>query len=41
VSQAVQRWLSWKAGARAAVLVRGGAGLAVIAGGIYFLYTAT
>jgi cytochrome c-type biogenesis protein len=37
----VQRWLSWKAGARAAVLVRGGAGLAVIAGGLYFLYTAT
>jgi len=40
-AQNVQRWLSWKAGARAAVLVKGGAGLAVIAGGIYFLYTAT
>lgn len=40
-AQNVQRWLSWKAGARAAVLVRGVAGLAVIAGGAYFLYTAT
>lgn len=40
-AQNVQRWLSWKAGARAAALVKGGAGLAVIAGGIYFLYTAT
>ena len=40
-AQNVQRWLSWKAGARAAVLVKGGAGLAVIAGGLYFLYTAT
>jgi cytochrome c-type biogenesis protein len=40
-AQNVQRWLSWKAGARAAVWVRGGAGLAVIAGGIYFLSTAT
>jgi len=39
--QNAQRWLSWKAGARAAVLVKGGAGLAVIAGGLYFLYTAT
>jgi len=39
--QNVQRWLSWKAGARAAVLVKGGAGLAVIAGGFYFLCTAT
>lgn len=40
-AQNVQRWLSWKAGARGAALVKGGAGLAVIAGGIYFLYTAT
>jgi cytochrome c-type biogenesis protein len=40
-AQQVQRWLSWKAGARAAALVRGGAGLAVIAGGLYFLSTAT
>jgi cytochrome c-type biogenesis protein len=39
--QNVQRWLSWKAGARAAVLVRGAAGLAVIAGGVYFLYSAS
>jgi cytochrome c-type biogenesis protein len=39
-AQNVQRWLSWKAGARAAVLVKGGAGVAVITGGLYFLYTA-
>ncbi len=36
----VQRWLAWKSGERAARLLRGAAGLAVIAGGIYFLYTA-
>ena len=36
----VQRWLAWKNGERAARLLRGAAGLAVIAGGIYFLYTA-
>ena len=40
-AQQVQRWLSWKAGARAAVLVKGVAGLAVLAGGVYFLSTAT
>jgi cytochrome c-type biogenesis protein len=40
-AQNVQRWLSWKAGARATVMVKGGAGLAVIAGGVYFLSTAT
>ncbi len=40
-AQGVQRWLSWRAGARAAALVRGGAGLAVIAGGLWFLYTAS
>jgi len=40
-AQNVQRWLSWKAGARAALLLRGGAGVAVIAGGLYFIYTAT
>jgi cytochrome c-type biogenesis protein len=39
-AQTVQRWLSWKAGARAATILRGTAGVAVIAGGIYFLYTA-
>ena len=38
--QSIQRWLGWKAGARAATVVRGLAGVAVIAGGIYFLYTA-
>ena len=40
-AQNVQRWLAWKNGERAAKLVRGAAGLAVIAGGVYFLYTAT
>ena len=40
-AQNVQRWLSWKAGGRATVVVKGVAGLAVIAGGIYFLSTAT
>jgi len=40
-TQNVQRWLSWKAGARAAVFVKGGAGLAVIAAGLYFLSTVT
>lgn len=36
----VQRWLAWKNGERAAQALRVVAGLAVIAGGIYFLYTA-
>jgi cytochrome c-type biogenesis protein len=36
----VQRWLAWSNGERAARVLRGAAGLAVIAGGIYFLYTA-
>ena len=40
-AQNVQRWLAWKNGERAAKLVRGAAGLAVIAGGVYFLYAAT
>lgn len=40
-AQNVQRWLAWKTGARAAAIVRGVAGVAVIAGGVYFLYTAT
>jgi cytochrome c-type biogenesis protein len=40
-AQNVQRWLGWKAGARAATVVRGVAGVAVIAGGIYFLYSVT
>lgn len=39
-AQNVQRWLAWKNGERAARILRGAAGLAVIAGGIYFLYTA-
>lgn len=40
-AQGAQRWLSWKAGARAAVLVRTLAGVAVIVGGAYFVHTAT
>ena len=40
-AQNVQRWLAWKNGERAAKLVLGAAGIAVIAGGVYFLYTAT
>jgi cytochrome c-type biogenesis protein len=36
----VQRWLAWKNGERAARALRVAAGVAVIAGGIYFLYTA-
>ncbi|WP_242346633.1 cytochrome c biogenesis CcdA family protein [Anaeromyxobacter terrae] len=39
-AQSVQRWLAWRAGARAATLLRGVAGVAVIAGGLWFLYTA-
>jgi cytochrome c-type biogenesis protein len=38
--QSVQRWLGWKAGARAVSFVRASAGAAVLAGGVYFLYTA-
>lgn len=40
-AQGVQRWLAWKGGARAVALLRAFAGLAVIAGGLYFLHTAT
>ena len=40
-AQNVQRWLGWTTGARAAAIARGVAGAAVIAGGVYFLYTAT
>lgn len=39
--QGVQRWLAWKGGARAVAVLRAFAGLAVIAGGLYFLYTVT
>jgi cytochrome c-type biogenesis protein len=38
--QSVQRWLGWKAGARAVTIVRAGAGAAVLCGGLYFVYTA-
>jgi cytochrome c-type biogenesis protein len=36
----VQRWLSSRAGGRATAYLRVGAGLVVMAGGIYFLFTA-
>ncbi len=39
-AQGARRWLAWKNGERAARLLRGAAGLAVISGGIYFLHTA-
>lgn len=39
-AQLVQRWLSWKVGARSTDLVRRLAGSAVIAAGIYFVWTA-
>lgn len=39
-AQAVQRWLSWRVGARARGVLRGAAGAAVLAGGLYFLSTA-
>lgn len=38
--QAVNRWVGWKAGARAAVVVKSLAGVAVMLGGAYFLWTA-
>jgi cytochrome c-type biogenesis protein len=38
--QPVQRWLAWRAGARAVELLRAGAGVAVLCGGAYFVYTA-
>jgi cytochrome c-type biogenesis protein len=38
--QSVQRWLGWRAGARAVELLRIGAGVAVLAGGAYFVYLA-
>jgi cytochrome c-type biogenesis protein len=40
-AQGVQRWLAWKGGARAVTVLRGVAGVAVIAGGLYFIYTVT
>ncbi len=40
-AQGVQRWLAWKGGARAVATLRAFAGLAVIAGGLYFLHTVT
>jgi cytochrome c-type biogenesis protein len=36
--QSVQRWLGWKAGARAVEILRAGAGVAVLGGGAYFVY---
>lgn len=36
----VNRWIGWKGGARAVAIVRGVAGVAVMAGGVYFVWTA-
>ncbi|HYG66001.1 MAG TPA: cytochrome c biogenesis protein CcdA, partial [Anaeromyxobacteraceae bacterium] len=36
----MQRWLGWKAGARAVEVLRRCAGVAVLGGGAYFVYTA-
>jgi cytochrome c-type biogenesis protein len=38
--QSVQRWLGWRAGARAVEILRAGAGVAVLGGGAYFVYIA-
>ena len=38
--QTVQRWLSWRAGARVAEVVRAGAGVAVLGGGAWFVHLA-
>jgi cytochrome c-type biogenesis protein len=38
--QSVNRWLGWRIGARAISAVRGVAGLAVMLGGAYFVWTA-
>jgi cytochrome c-type biogenesis protein len=38
--QSVQRWLGWRAGARAVEVLRICAGLAVLGGGAYFVYLA-
>ncbi len=38
--QSVNRWLGWKVGARAVVLVKAVAGVAVMLGGAYFVWTA-
>lgn len=37
---AVVTWLSWKSGVRAAGTLRAGAGVAVLCGGAYSVYTA-
>jgi cytochrome c-type biogenesis protein len=36
----VQRWLGWNAGTRATELLRAAAGVAVLCGGVYFVYLA-
>lgn len=38
--QSVSRWLAWRSGARAVVVVKVVAGVAVMLGGAYFLWTA-
>lgn len=36
----MNRWLGWKVGARAVVVVKAVAGVAVMLGGAYFVWTA-
>ena len=38
--QSVNRWVGWKVGARAVVVVKSFAGIAVMLGGAYFIWTA-
>jgi cytochrome c-type biogenesis protein len=40
-AQGLQRWLAWRRGARAAAALRVVAGLAVIAGGLFFAWSST
>ncbi len=39
--QSVNRWLGWKVGARAVVAAKAVAGIAVMLGGVYFIWSAT
>ena len=39
--QSVNRWLGWRSGARAVAVVKAVAGVAVMLGGAYFVWTAT
>ena len=38
--QSVNRWLGWRVGARAVVAVKAAAGISVMLGGVYFVWTA-